>query len=265
MAKQTLPDFAPELRVVAAGNASNRLVVVFDTATDLDLKRSPRVVMIDTEGVTNITTEVTDVSTQELVDRALYQGKINLLTQKGEAEATRYLLAEFSLEVEGHGKRSKEGKLNFPPALEVEQQVLQGVADAFTEASLEMVYSSGAGAAPTTAAYEQAPAGSPWLARPALAYAGGPAAPTGSARSSGGKKGWSKKATWFVALLALLLLAATLKIMLSSSDPVQSAVNKALANDPRARDEQIEITRNTLREMGLDPGKNGDLGCLAAP
>ena len=68
-----------------------------------------------------------------------------------------------------------------------------------------------------------------------------------------------------VGLLALLLLAATLKIMLSSSDPVQSAVNKALANDPRARDEQIEITRNTLREMGLDPGKNGDLGCLAAP
>ena len=107
MAKQSLPDFAPELRVVAAGTASNRLVVVFDTATDLDLKRSPRVVMIDTEGVTNITTEVTDVTTQELVDRALYQGKINLLTQKGEAEATRYLLAEFSLEVEGNGKRSK--------------------------------------------------------------------------------------------------------------------------------------------------------------
>lgn len=265
MAKPSLPDFAPELRVVAAGNASNRLVVVFDTATDLDLKRSPRVVMIDTEGVTNISTEVSDITTQELVVRAVYRGRINLLTQKGTADAVPYLLAEFELEVEGSGKRDKEGKLNFPPILEVEQIVRQGVADAFTEASLEMVYSGGAGTASTAAAYEPAPASTPWLARPALAYAGGPAASVGSARSAGVKSGWSKKAAWFVGLMALLLLAATLKIMLSSSDPVQSAVNKALANDPRARDEQIEITRNTLKEMGLDPGKNGDLGCLAAP
>ena len=41
MAKNTLPDFAPELRVIARGTASNRLVLAFDTATDIDLQRSP--------------------------------------------------------------------------------------------------------------------------------------------------------------------------------------------------------------------------------
>lgn len=75
----------------------------------------------------------------------------------------------------------------------------------------------------------------------------------------------SKKMIAFIGILAVLLLAAALKIMAAPADPVQAAVNKALANDPRAMDEQIEITRQTLREMGLDPGKNGDLGCLAAP
>ena len=74
----------------------------------------------------------------------------------------------------------------------------------------------------------------------------------------------SKMMLAFLGLLGVLLLVAVFKIMAAPSDPVQVAVNKALANDPRARDEQIEITRQTLREMGLDPGKNGDLGCLAA-
>ena len=107
-----------------------------------------------------------------------------------------------------------------------------------------------------------------WLPRPALAYAGapsGPAAAAGGKRGSPAKKGLSKKAAWVIGVMLLLLSAAAIKIMVSSADPVQSAVNKALSQDPRSRDEQIEITRSTLKEMGLDPGKNGDLGCLAAP
>lgn len=268
MSKNTLPEFTPELRVIAPGTASNRLMVVFDTSTDLDLKRSPRVVIVDTEGVTNFWTEVTDIATEERVVRALYRGQINLLTKKGEAAPVTYLLADFELEVDAVGKPDKSGKSAFPPVLEIEQLVRQGVADAFTEASLEMVYRN-AGPAQAAQAYEQAPAGgSGWHTRPAMAYAGvatGPAFSAGSNRAVGARKGWSKKMYWFVGLMVLLLLAAAIKIMASSADPVQSAVNKALANDPRARDEQIEITRNTLKEMGLDPGKNGDLGCLAAP
>lgn len=262
MAKYTLPEFAPELRVVARGTASNRLVIVFDTATDLDLKRSPRIVMIDTEGVTSITTSVDEISTEDQVVHQLVSGKINLLTQKDGAEAVKYLLAEFQLQIEGGKASGKDGKFSYPPESEIEQNIRQGVADAFTDASLEM-------------ASEPAPAGEyrrgqdfperqPWAPRPAPVYAG--AGPALSMRASAAAKPrLSKKMIAFIGLLAVLLLAAALKIMAAPADPVQAAVNKALANDPRARDEQIEITRQTLREMGLDPGKNGDLGCLAAP
>lgn len=238
MAKYTLPDFAPELRVVACGTASNRLVIVFDTATDIDLKRSPRIVMIDTQGVTSITTNVDEITADDRMIHQLVSGKINLLTQKDGAEPVKYLLAEFQLQIEG-GK-AKDGKFSYPPQGEIEQVLRQGVADAFTDASLEMT------------------------SRPAPAYVS--AGPALSMRSSAAAKPrLSKKMTAFIGILAVLLLAAILKIMAAPADPVQEAVNKALANDPRARDEQIEITRQTLREMGLDPGKNGDLGCLATP
>lgn len=265
MAKHSLHDFSPELRVVAPGTASKRLVVVFDTNTDIDLKRSPRIVMIDTEGVTDIRTEVSNVTCEGLVVRALYRGQINLLTKKGDGDPTSYLLADFEMEIEGTGKRDKAGSFIFPPETEIAQFVRQGVADAFTDASLEMIYST---ASPVQTHAQELASPSQWLPRPAMAYAGaaaGPAPSAGSKRSGPTKNGLSKKAAWAIGVMLLLLSAAAIKIMVSSGDPVQSAVNKALAQDPRARDEQIEITRNTLKEMGLDPGKNGDLGCLAAP
>ena len=260
MAKYTLPDFAPELRVVARGTASNRLVIVFDTATDIDLKRSPRIVMIDTEGVTSITTSVDEITADDRVIHQLVSGKINLLTQKDGAESVKYLLAEFQLQIEG-GKSGKDGKLSYPPQGEIEQIIRQGVADAFTDASLEMTSEPVAvGEYRGQDSFER----QHWTPRPAPAYAS--AGPALSMRSSAAANPrLSKKMIAFIGILAVLLLAAALKIMAAPADPVQAAVNKALANDPRARDEQIEITRQTLREMGLDPGKNGDLGCLAAP
>ena len=261
MAKYTLTDFAPELRVVARGTASNRLVIVFDTATDLDLKRSPRIVMIDTEDVTSIATSVDEITVEDQVLHQVVSGTINLLTQKNSNEPVKYLLAQFQLQLDGAVKGAKDGKLIFQPLAEIEQIIRQGVADAFTDASLEMVS-------------ESAPAGEyrgpetherqPWTPRPTPAYASAGHALSMRASASA-KPRLSKKMVAFIGVLAVLLLAAALKIMAAPADPIQTAVNKALSNDPRARDEQIEITRQTLREMGLDPGKNGDLGCLAAP
>lgn len=264
MAKYTLPDFAPELRVVARGTASNRLVLSFDTATDIDLQRSPRVVMVDTTGVLSISTSVDDLKCEDSALRRYVTGKINLLTNTGEDDPAKYLLADFKLALECDGKRDKEGKFSFPPEHEIEQIVRQGVADAFADASLDMVadpvvagVSSGS---MDSRRYEGGDSQS-WMPRPALGYAG-----TGSIRANAGtsKARMSKKMLAFLGVLGVLLLVAVFRIMAAPSDPVQVAVNKALANDPRARDEQIEITRQTLREMGLDPGKNGDLGCLAA-
>lgn len=46
-------------------------------------------------------------------------------------------------------------------------------------------------------------------------------------------------------------------------DPIQAAVAQNMAQDPASIMAQVELTKETLRQMGLDPGRGGDLGCLA--
>lgn len=260
MAKFTLPEFTPELRIVARGTASNRLVVSFDTATEDDLKRSPRIVMIDTQDVTSIRTSVDDLSCEDLVNKRYFSGKIHLLTQRNSEEATKYLLADFQFVVEALGRPDKTtSKYSFPSQQSLGQLIQQGVADAFTDASFEMHEST----VPDTQ-FMHAPStvdsGAGVLRAAPFSGHAISARPRGAVGGIGGKKAYIA-----IAVLVLVLLAAALKIAAAPVDPVQAAVNNALASDPRARDEQIEITRQTLKEMGLDPGKNGDLGCLVAP
>lgn len=252
--KYSIPEFEPELRVVARGAASHRMVVVFDTATDMDRKRSPRIVMIDTDGVDSIATSVDEIGEQDHALYRVYTGQINLITKKKNGEQEKYLLSDFELKLENNGKRDKDGHFVFPTSFEVEQTIRQGVADAFTDASLEMAV--GGDVAPVVGWDRPVVAG---YAAPAFA-----AVPERD-KADAAPSRMSKKMLAFMALLTVLLVAAVLKIMSTPSDPLQAAVNRALANDPAARDEQIEITRQTLREMGLDPGKNGDLGCLVPP
>ena len=255
MAQYELPEFVPDLRIIARG--SDRLMVTFDTATDLDLRRSPRIVMVDMSGVTNISTGLQDIEVVDAVDKQLVTGRINLLTSRPQHEPETYLLADIELHLHAQGRPGKDGKFSFPPASDIEQMILQGVADAFADASL--AYGESADATAIAPPPAERPSAWPRAATPA--YAGVGAVRQGPGRSTG-KTAW--KTYLFAGAAALLLLAAAAKIMSAPSDPLQSAVNKALASDPKARDEQIEITRQTLREMGLDPGKNGDLGCLAA-
>lgn len=258
MAKHELPEFVPDLRIIARG--SDRLMVTFDTATDLDLRRSPRIVMVDMGGVTNISTGLQDIEVVDAVDKQLVTGRINLLTTRPNAEPETYLLADIELHLHAQGRPGKDGKFSFPSPSEIEQMILQGVADAFADASIAYGEAADASGAGTAASQPSAERPTSWP-RPAPAYAGMGVVRQGVGRGAG-RSPW--KTYLFLGLAALLLLAAAAKLMSAPSDPLQSAVNKALASDPKARDEQIEITRQTLREMGLDPGKNGDLGCLAA-
>jgi len=264
MAKNNLPDFDPELRIVARGAGSNRLVVVFDTNADIDLKRAPRVVMIDTEGVTSLTPSVGDLTVVDKTYSQSMQGQIKLLAQKGKDEVIEYLLADFDLEIEG-GKPDKNGKFSFPTDAQIAQVIRQGVADAFTEASLDMANSEVM--ATLMPVLEQGQEPKPRQTLPSYPFPGGAPRHAMGASSSRGqaKPRWSGKMTAFVSVLVVLLLGAVFKIATTPADPIQAAVNKTLANDPVARNEQIEITRQTLKEMGLDPGKPGDLGCLASP
>lgn len=263
MAKYKLPDFQPDLRVIARGTSRNRLTVVFDTASDLDLKRSPRIVMVDMQGVNCITTRVDDLIAEISGVNQIVTGKINLLTQKDDGTTTVHLLADIELNLECEVKAGKNAQLSFPSEVELEYLIRHGVADAFVDASLDMmVIDDPVTVYPERQSQDDVLSRQPWVYNGAPAYEIRSSTKTRSdVRSSAPM---SKKMMAFIGVLVVLFFVATLKIIFAApADSVQAAVNNALTNDPRARDEQIEITRQTLREMGLDPGKNGDLGCLA--
>ncbi|AYK20533.1 hypothetical protein [Aeromonas veronii] len=51
--------------------------------------------------------------------------------------------------------------------------------------------------------------------------------------------------------------------VLTPSSPIEDAVARAMAQDPASVASQVELTKQTLQQMGLDPGQSGDIGCLA--
>lgn len=56
---------------------------------------------------------------------------------------------------------------------------------------------------------------------------------------------------------------AKLLFFTPKTSPVEQAVLKAMEADPSSMASQVELTKQTLKQMGLDPGKGGDIGCLA--
>ena len=69
-----------------------------------------------------------------------------------------------------------------------------------------------------------------------------------------------------------MLLAFAAKAMFfapSSQELSAEAQQKVLLGDMKEDKAsvaaQVELTKETLKQMGLDPGKSGDVGCLAAP
>ncbi|WP_323025713.1 hypothetical protein [Castellaniella sp.] len=70
----------------------------------------------------------------------------------------------------------------------------------------------------------------------------------------------------FLVLAALISFAAVAGLESWSGgkmDPIQAAVSQNMTQDPASIMAQVELTKETLRQMGLDPGRGGDLGCLA--
>jgi hypothetical protein len=46
------------------------------------------------------------------------------------------------------------------------------------------------------------------------------------------------------------------------TDPVEQAIAKMAVQNPDSIRAQVDLTKETLKSMGLDPGKAGDVGCL---
>ena len=260
MAKSAIPEFEPTLLMTARGADEKTIVVTFDTATDADMLRAPRMVTIDMTGVTGIAPEIELDETHPESSTGQDFGSINLVSFNALGEiAQRYLLADFALRVEATGRPGKDGVVPYPSREAVAQAVRQGVADAFTQASLDMLTTPHGEAT-------SAPGASQAAVLP-VSYGYPPAVGARRGADRGSANGVTRRSRLWLLLVPVLAFGAVWAAMklVTPADPVQAAVNNALRTDPSSRDEQIAITKQTLKEMGLDPGKTGDLGCLAPP
>lgn len=221
-------NFVPFVRITRTDD--ERIAVMFDSACDEDATRTPRIVFIkcDIEGLSWQVDEEGDEGAKVL--------RVYLTIGGGEG-ATQYLLGTIS---GGFAAASVR------PAL----------SDAFHTAFAAYLQSnqrfSALGSVPSPTATQN---------EASHAYVRPPQHLT----EPTGRRAFLKSVGAIAAVGMLGFFGVYVFSAFSgrSVDPIQAAVAQNMAQDPASILAQVELTRETLRQMGLDPGRAGDLGCLA--
>lgn len=253
--------FSPELRIFDAGEFTN---IVFDTQSPVDASRSARMIRVE-KGLKQLSftlsgfdTPVDDGARREL------SGIIALVMKDSAGNDTTADLAECKLTFNAAGKPDKLGVFAHIDPKRVEYAVRQSVSDAFTAAItdyFEQMPGVALVAAPAALQESVAPRDH-YGAQPASRREQRQAEAANASRIARGRR---RKliAAWTVPPLLAFAVFAGISKLAQQPSPIQNAVAQQMANDPESIKAQVELTQQTLKSMGLDPGKGGDLGCLA--
>lgn len=258
--KNSAMGFSPELRIFGDGD---QLVIAFDSLSAFDAKRAARSIRIPSafkqlsfslEGFDK--DSVTDVG-----DRRTVVGKIKLAIVGDDGQETFNELADCRFIIPAFGK-AKNGVFPFAPVEHIEYSVRQGVSDALVMATANYYASRSTGATSGVMAGHQGMMPPALVVAPATAGSdealrARPAANDG-AKTSRRKILLAVGAPLFILFLAWGVLKASAPV-----SPIDEAVARAMASNPSSVASQVEMTKEVLKQMGLDPGQSGDLGCLA--
>ena len=267
-----MEQFTPEISIVAVDD--HDVIITFDTASPHDHARAVRALRIGRDFAA-LGCEVAGFGDGEhsaVGDRKEYRGDITLVVTDRQGASHTHTLASPALWLPAVGKLRKSKEFRFPAPADVALALRQGLADSLgaalagyydKESQIDLLTRAPAAPAPAEArAYAFAPppaapgAGAPaWLrARPAAANQ------TAEQKRRNGRR--IVAAALITPLLVYGLLAAT-GTLGKRADPIQEAVAQAMTQDPRSLQAQVDLTKETLKQMGLDPGKAGDTGCFA--
>lgn len=262
--------FKPEMRIVAVD--SDQALITFDSNAAYDIGRSPVALRIPRNfaSIKLQVGSVVDVPDGNYDSKRLYRGSLSL--QVVSATGTQdHPLAQLDLHIAALSK-PKRGipASDFPPASAVTAVIRQGAADALAraldafsvrEGELAAIQRSPVGAYPITHVVDAAP-------RTPLSVSSIVQSTIGHRNaandSPADRKNFRKQmlvAAIVTPILVIGLMWATSKN--KPADPIQDAVAQAMVQNPAAAQAQVELTKATLKEMGLDPGAAGDTGCLA--
>lgn len=255
-------EFDPSIRIFGSGE---HLLVVFDSQCPNDVLRATRTVRIP-KGFQQLTLVVGgfDLAEDDGHQRLL-KGSVSLAIQ-GEAgvQANHELAA---LQLVFHAEADRKGALapHIDPAL-VAYTVRQALSECLNEAlnsyfqrdEAERMVVLPEASQPVAVGASQYAAAAPQPSRKAMREQ----AASDAARQARSRRRKTALA-WLVPPLVVVAVMATLSNLASSRSPIENAVAQQMANDPESIKAQVELTKQTLQSMGLDPGQGGDLGCLA--
>lgn len=254
--------FAPELRIFEHDGI---ISVMFDTLSPLDAKRATSIVMFSKcfDRLSFSLNEI-HISSVSGSDKCTFACKILLVTHVGTQEKT-YELADCQFVIPVIGK-TKTGPI-LMPADQIEHLIRQGVADALTAAYGEYALVSDRAidypVHALNAPHVPGAVGRGDGDSVSTAVAAASRRVSGRAAANDDKSYRRKMMLAVVGAPLLIWFVAWGGSKLFAPSSVESAVARAMAHDPQAVAAQVELTRQTLQQMGLDPGKASDLGCFA--
>lgn len=269
-----MEQFNPVLNIVAVDESD--VVVTFDFGSTNDEGRAPKALRIGRK-FTEFSMTVTSfeaLGQDETGERKEYRGVVKLVIKPVDGEIEEYVLAEPRLWLHAESRNRKKGSqlYNYHSADVVTRAVRNGVADAVSRA-LAGFYgkegqvdtlmrapglSGGGSESVTMSESRKIPNGLTNAVQSLIA-------PVVAANDEQGEKKRFRRNVIAAAIATPLIVFSLLSLggALKKNDPIQDAVAKAMAHDSRSTQAQVELTKETLKQMGLDPGKSGDIGCLA--
>ncbi|MFP3865955.1 hypothetical protein SHV42_23745 [Pseudomonas capeferrum] len=253
-------EFDPSIRLFGS---AEHLLVVFDSQSPHDALRATRTVRIP-KAFKQLSLVVAGLdAAEDDGHRRILTGSVSLAIQDDADVLSSYELA--ALQLVFHAEADRKGALtHIDPAL-VAYQVRQALSECLNEALNDYFQREEAqkvSVQPETlqpaVASAQYHAAAPQPSRKALRE---------QAASDAERQARSRRRkavlAWVVPPVLIIAVLSTLSHLASSQSPIENAVAQQMANDPESIKAQVELTKQTLQSMGLDPGQGGDLGCLA--
>lgn len=246
--KQTF-EFKPDISFVAT---NDKLVLIFDSMCVYDMTREVRAVQIN-KGFDKLYYKIRGFDDLKKSDagEVTVQCEIALFVETGGVvEESSLANSKFSFPQIG---KTKKLVYAFEKPEEVEAIVRQGMADTFYKKLSECLESQ-----QTTETLRLGREANNVVHLPKSKDSGQTKAQTWYQRN---------KSVLMAVLVPSFLIFSAGAIMnkysaAKKSSPIEEAVLKAMKTDPSSVSSQIQLTKETLKQMGLDPGKSADMGCL---
>ncbi|MDB6014969.1 MAG: hypothetical protein JWL65_7219 [Gammaproteobacteria bacterium] len=258
--------FAPALHIASVDH--HDAAVIFDSGAANDYARAVKTVRVP-RSFTEMSIQVSEfveMQSEPTSTMREYSGSIVLHVKGADEREIQYVLAEPRFRLEAERTRGKPPL--FPSTGTLTQTVRQGVAAAFgralagyqaSEAQMDAIARLPAGRLPIAAeSLEHRGA--------TITGLGGIAAlegPTHTATDSVVERTRFRNRVIAAVVISPLVVFALLSFVGKKHDPIAEAVAKSMVEDPQSLASRVQLATATMKAMGLDPGKSGELGCLA--